>query len=112
MEDIRQLSQYSPEGIEKKWYEAWEKARLNAVQDVLIRWARMSGRPTLWVPGTDHASIATEQVVSRQMAAEGMPKREAGREKFLTKAWDWKEKTHSRITQQIRRLGCSGAPMI
>lgn len=139
MEDIRQLSQYSPEGIEKKWYEAWEKARLfapdesleaepfvitlpppnvtgilhmghclsNAVQDVLIRWARMSGRPTLWVPGTDHASIATEQVVSRQMAAEGMPKREAGREKFLTKAWDWKEKTHSRITQQIRRLGCS-----
>lgn len=139
MEDIRQLSQYSPEGIEKKWYDNWEKAGLfapdesleadpfvitlpppnvtgilhmghclgNSIQDVLIRWARMNGRPALWVPGTDHASIATEQVVSKKMAAEGLPKREAGREVFLKKAWAWKEETHGRITDQIRRLGCS-----
>jgi len=139
LEDIRQLSQYSPEGIEKKWYEAWESAGLfapdetldddafvitlpppnvtgilhmghclgNSVQDVLIRWSRMRGRPTVWVPGMDHASIATEQVVSRQMAEAGTPKREAGREKFLEKAWEWKDFTHDRISQQIRRLGCS-----
>ncbi len=79
----------------------------NSVQDTLIRWARMKGRPTLWVPGTDHASIATEQVVSRQMAEQGIDKREAGRDEFLRRAWEWKEHTHGRITTQIRRLGCS-----
>jgi valyl-tRNA synthetase len=79
----------------------------NGIQDTLIRWARMRGQPALWVPGTDHASIATEQVVSRQMAAEGIDKREVGREAFLERAWEWKDKTHGRITQQIRRLGCS-----
>jgi valyl-tRNA synthetase len=79
----------------------------NAVQDTLIRWARMKGRPTLWVPGTDHASIATEQVVSKQMAEQGINKRDAGREEFLRRAWAWKEQTHGRITKQIRRLGCS-----
>ncbi len=139
MEEIRQLSQYSPEGIEKKWYQAWEKAGLfapdeslpgepfvitlpppnvtgilhmghclgNSIQDVLIRWSRMKGQPTLWVPGMDHASIATEQVVSRQMAEQGISKRDAGREKFLETAWAWKDLTHGRISQQIRRLGCS-----
>jgi len=139
VEDIRNMSQYTPGIVEGKWYEAWEQADLfgpdetlesqpfvitlpppnvtgilhmghclgNSIQDTLVRWARMSGRPTLWVPGTDHASIATEQVVSRQMAAEGVDKRQAGREVFLERAWDWKEKTHGRITQQIRRLGCS-----
>ena len=139
MEDIRQMSQYNPEGIEQKWYAAWEGAGLfapdeelegdpfvitlpppnvtgilhmghclgNSIQDALIRWARMRGRPTLWVPGTDHASIATEQVVCRQMAAEGLDKRSAGRDVFLEKAWAWKEITHGRITQQIKRLGCS-----
>jgi valyl-tRNA synthetase len=79
----------------------------NSIQDTLIRWARMKGRPTLWVPGTDHASIATEQVVSRQMAEQGLDKRAAGREEFLRRAWEWKEHTHGRITNQIRRLGCS-----
>ena len=79
----------------------------NSIQDTLIRWARMCGRDALWVPGTDHASIATEQVVSRQMAADGVDKRQAGREAFLERAWQWKEKTHGRITQQLRRLGCS-----
>ena len=79
----------------------------NSIQDTLIRWARMCGRPALWVPGTDHASIATEQVVSRQMAEDGLSKREAGREAFLKRAWKWKDYTHGRITQQIRRLGGS-----
>ncbi len=79
----------------------------NSIQDTLIRWNRMLGRETLWVPGTDHASIATEQVVSRLMREEGLDKRAAGREAFLERAWIWKEKTHGRITQQLRRLGCS-----
>jgi valyl-tRNA synthetase len=79
----------------------------NSIQDTLIRYHRMLGRPTLWVPGTDHASIATEQVVTRQMQKEGLDKRAAGREAFLERAWDWKEHTHGRITAQLRRLGCS-----
>ena len=79
----------------------------NSIQDTLIRWARMRGRPTLWVPGTDHASIATEQVVSRRLADEGIDKRELGREAFLERAWAWKEQTHGRIVDQIKRLGCS-----
>lgn len=79
----------------------------NSIQDTLIRWHRMLGYETLWVPGTDHASIATEQVVSRQMREEGLDKRSAGRDAFLERAWAWKERTHGRITQQLRRLGCS-----
>jgi len=79
----------------------------NSIQDTLIRYHRMLGRPTLWVPGTDHASIATEQVVSRQMREEGLDKREVGRDGFLERAWAWKEQTHGRITAQLRRLGCS-----
>jgi len=79
----------------------------NSIQDTLIRWARMCGRETLWVPGTDHASIATEQVVSRQLADEGLAKRSIGRDEFLARAQAWKEHTHGRITQQLRRLGCS-----
>ena len=79
----------------------------DAIQDVLVRWMRMRGRPTLWVPGTDHASIATEQVVMRQLREEGLDKRELGREKFLERAWAWKEHTHGVITSQLRRLGCS-----
>ncbi len=79
----------------------------DAIQDVLVRWMRMRGRPTLWVPGTDHASIATEQVVIRQLRDEGLDKREMGREKFLERAWAWKTRTHGVITSQLRRLGCS-----
>jgi len=79
----------------------------NSIQDTLIRWARMRGRRALWVPGTDHASIATENVVSKQMAAEGLEKRDVGREAFLERAWEWKEQTHGRIVSQIKRLGCS-----
>jgi len=79
----------------------------NSVQDTLIRWARMRGHPALWVPGTDHASIATEQVVTKQMAAKGVDKREAGRDAFLEQAWAWKKTSRERIVQQIKRLGCS-----
>lgn len=139
MNDIRQLAQYAPEGIEEKWARAWEQEGCsrrrptpraspsssalpppnvtgvlhmghclsNAIQDVLIRWMRMRGRPTLWIPGTDHASIATEQVVSKLLRAEGLDKHAMGREAFLERAWDWKHRTHGTITSQLRRLGCS-----
>ena len=79
----------------------------NSIQDMLIRWMRMRGRPTLWVPGTDHASIATEQVVMRRIREEGLRKEDLGREGFLERAWDWKTRTHDVITDQLRRLGCS-----
>jgi len=79
----------------------------DSIQDTLIRWNRMLGNATLWVPGTDHASIATEQVVQKQLAREGKDKRDVGREAFLERAWAWKEQTHGRITAQLRRLGCS-----
>ena len=79
----------------------------NAIQDMLIRWMRMCGRPTLWVPGTDHASIATEGVVAKQLRAEGLQKSDIGREGFLERAWAWKEQTHDTIIDQIKRLGCS-----
>ncbi len=79
----------------------------NAIQDMLIRWMRMRGRPTLWVPGTDHASIATEGVVTKQLRAEGLDKVDLGREGFLERAWIWKEQTHGTIVSQIKRLGCS-----
>ncbi len=79
----------------------------NSIQDTLIRWMRMRGRPTLWIPGSDHASISTEQVVGKQLAEEGLDKRALGREAFLARAWAWKEQTHGRISEQLRRLGCS-----
>jgi valyl-tRNA synthetase len=79
----------------------------NSIQDLLVRWMRMRGRAALWVPGTDHASISTEQVVSRQLREEGLDKQTLGREAFLARAWDWKAQTHGRITAQLRRLGCS-----
>jgi valyl-tRNA synthetase len=136
---IQQMARYAPEGIEEKWYRAWEEAGLfkpraneggdafvitlpppnvtgiltvghclgNSIQDTLIRWMRMRGRETLWVPGTDHASISTEQVVQKQLREEGKDKRDLGRDAFLERAWQWKEKTHGRITAQLRRLGCS-----
>ncbi len=79
----------------------------NSIQDMLIRWMRMRGRPTLWVPGTDHASIATENVVAKLLRKEGLQKSELGREGFLERAWAWKEQTHDIIVGQIKRLGCS-----
>ena len=79
----------------------------NAVMDCMVRYNRMQGKNTLWQPGTDHAGIATQMVVERQLAAKGIDRKELGREKFLEKVWDWKEESGGNITNQIRRLGSS-----
>ncbi len=79
----------------------------NTLQDVLIRWKRMAGFNTLWLPGTDHASIATETVVARKLAEQGIDKRELGREKFLERVWEWKGEYGGRIIMQLKRMGCS-----
>ena len=77
------------------------------IMDGLVRHARMSGKNTLWVPGTDHAGIATQIVVERQLDAQKISRHDLGREKFLEKVWEWKEASGSTITRQIRRLGAS-----
>lgn len=77
------------------------------LQDILIRWKRMSGYCTLWLPGTDHASIATEAKIVEAMRAEGLTKDDLGREKFLERAWDWKKKYGGRIVSQLKKLGSS-----
>ena len=77
------------------------------IMDGLIRHARMLGKNTLWVPGTDHAGIATQIVVERQLDAQKTSRHDLGREKFLEKVWEWKESSGSNITRQIRRLGAS-----
>ncbi|MEL6537107.1 MAG: valine--tRNA ligase [Bacteroidota bacterium] len=79
----------------------------NTIQDVLVRKARMEGKEAVWVPGTDHASIATEAKVVKMLAEQGVDKREIGREKFLEHAFDWKEKYGGIILQQLRKLGAS-----
>ncbi len=78
-----------------------------AMQDVLIRYHRMRGDDTVWVPGTDHAGIATQNVVEKELRSEGKTRQDLGREKFLERVWAWKERYGETITQQIRRLGCS-----
>ena len=77
------------------------------IMDGLTRHARMQGKNTLWVPGTDHAGIATQIVVERQLDAQKVSRHDLGREKFLEKVWEWKEKSGSTITNQIRRMGAS-----
>lgn len=77
------------------------------LQDVLIRYKRMSGFETLWLPGTDHASIATEVKIVEQMAKEGIDKRSLGREKFLERAWEWKREYGGTIVSQLKKLGAS-----
>ncbi len=80
----------------------------NTLQDILIRWKRMQGFDTLWQPGTDHAGIATQMVVERQLAETQQPKRtEMGREKFLEKVWEWKAESGGTIINQLKRLGAS-----
>ena len=80
----------------------------NTLQDILVRWHRMRGFDTLWQPGTDHAGIATQMVVERQLAETQQPKRtEMGREAFLQKVWDWKETSGGTIINQLKRLGAS-----
>ena len=77
------------------------------VQDTLIRWRRMQGRDALWQPGTDHAGIATQMVVERELAREGTTRQAIGREAFLKRIWDWKAQSGGAITTQLRRLGAS-----
>lgn len=128
---------YQPHAIETSWYQTWESNNYfapqgsgepytimipppnvtgslhmghgfnNAIMDALIRWRRMQGRNTLWQPGTDHAGIATQMVVERQLGAQGVSRHDLGREKFLDKVWQWKEESGGTITRQIRRLGSS-----
>src|SRR5512133_604474 len=78
-----------------------------SMEDLMVRYHRMKGIPSLWVPGTDHAGIATQMLVERELAKQGLKREELGREEFLKRTWQWKEKYGSRITQQIRRLGAS-----
>lgn len=79
----------------------------NTLQDILTRWRRMQGYNVLWMPGTDHAGIATQAKVEEHLAKDGISKYDLGREKFLEKVWEWKEEYHGRITKQLRRLGSS-----
>ncbi|MBC8311994.1 MAG: valine--tRNA ligase [Candidatus Marinimicrobia bacterium] len=79
----------------------------NTVQDVLVRRARMQGKRTLWLPGTDHASIATEAKVTKMLKDQGMDKREIGRDEFLKHAWQWKDKYGGTILKQLKKMGAS-----
>ena len=79
----------------------------NTLQDSIIRWRRMQGFDTLWLPGTDHASIATEAKIVEAMRKEGISKEDLGREKFLERAWAWKEQYGGRIVQQLKKIGSS-----
>ena len=79
----------------------------NTLQDILVRYKRMNGFDVLWQPGTDHAGIATQMVVERQMEAEGLSRHDLGRDKFIERVWDWKAESGGTITRQLRRLGAS-----
>ena len=79
----------------------------NTLQDILIRYKRMRGFCTLWVPGTDHASIATEAKIVEAMRKEGLTKEDLGRDKFLERAWDWKKQYGGRIIEQLKKMGSS-----
>ena len=128
---------YQPAAIEQRWYETWEQAGYfspsgegqpycimipppnvtgtlhmghafqDTIMDTLTRYHRMRGDNTLWQPGTDHAGIATQMVVERQLEATGVSRHDLGREKFLEKVWDWKEHSGNTISQQLRRMGSS-----
>ncbi|AXI01781.1 valine--tRNA ligase [Aquirhabdus parva] len=128
---------FDPAAIESRWYAEWEKNGYfkpsgsgvpysimipppnvtgslhmghgfnNAIMDALTRFHRMKGNNTLWQVGTDHAGIATQMVVERQLAAQGVSRHDLGREKFLEKIWEWKAESGNTITKQIRRLGSS-----
>jgi valyl-tRNA synthetase len=130
---------YSPQDIERHWYDTWEKqgyfapttddsaapfcimipppnvtgslhmghAFQDTIMDALARYRRMRGYTTLWQAGTDHAGIATQMVVERQLNAEGKTRHEIGREAFMERVWEWKENSGGTITRQLRRLGAS-----
>lgn len=128
---------YSPQNIEKKWYDYWirigafkpldKKPKFsiiapppnvtgilhmghvlnNTIQDVIIRYYRMKGYSTVWVPGLDHAGIATETKVEEKLQKEGKNKKEIGREKFIEEVWKWKDKYGNIIFKQFEKLGLS-----
>ncbi len=79
----------------------------NTLQDILARWQRMKGKSVLWMPGTDHAGIATQNVVERLLASEGKNKNDLGREAFEKRVWEWKAHSGGQIQGQLRRLGSS-----
>src|SRR5580700_8519867 len=79
----------------------------NTIQDVLARRARMQGKEVLWLPGTDHAGIATQNVVEKRLRAEGNTKHDLGRDGFVQEVWKWKEKYGGIIIDQLKKLGCS-----
>ncbi len=128
---------YNPQIIEKQWYEAWERNKYfsprgtgtpycivipppnvtgslhmghafqDTLMDALVRYHRMKGDNTLWQVGTDHAGIATQMVVERQLAAQGKTRHDLGREAFVSEIWKWKQESGGRITRQLRRMGAS-----
>ncbi len=79
----------------------------NTIQDILIRWKRMQGYEACWIPGTDHAGIATQNVVEKSLMKKGISRQQLGRELFLKEVWKWKEEYGSTITKQLRKLGVS-----
>ncbi len=79
----------------------------NTYQDVMVRYQRMTGRPTLWLPGVDHAGIATQNVVEKELAKEGKTRFDVGREKLVERIWEWKEQKGGRIIEQLKQLGAS-----
>lgn len=79
----------------------------NTLQDVMIRYKRMTGVPTLWIPGVDHAGIATQNVVEKQLANDGKTRHDIGRKNLVKKIWEWKEEKGGRIIDQLKQLGCS-----
>jgi len=78
-----------------------------ALEDIMTRYHRMKGEVALWLPGTDHAGIATQNVVEKLLAKEGLRRHDLGREKFVERVWQWKEEYGGTITSQIRKLGAS-----
>ena len=128
---------YNPIDAEDKWYEKWQQNKLfspnesndtytimipppnvtgilhlghvlnNTIQDILIRKAKMEGKNTLWLPGTDHASIATEAKVTAKLKKQGVNKKDLGRDKFLKHAWEWTDEYGGIIIKQLKRLGAS-----
>ncbi len=79
----------------------------NTLQDIVTRYKRMAGFNTLWVPGTDHAGIATQNVVEREIAKEGLTRDVLGREEFIERVWQWKERSGNTIIEQLKRLGAN-----
>jgi len=79
----------------------------NTIQDVMTRYYRMKQVPTLWIPGTDHAGIATQNVVEKELKKEGLTRHDLGRKKFIERVWQWKEKYGNLILEQLKKLGCS-----